>query len=308
MKLAKYRITITPTTTLSLPPYKGSTFRGGFGHALRRVICVNRGEKCTKCPLKMACIYPYIFETTSPKDEKSKDSPHPFIIEPPLSEKRHYSRDDKLDLHLILIGQAINYAPYFIFAFEELGRLGIGKDRGKYRAVEVINIGYDRETLIYDGDSHIKDDCQMINTINMIHEVSQLNHDRITFRFLTPTRIKYKGKLTKDLNFEVLMRNLLRRLSWLAEIHCDEKWDLDYKGLISRAKERVTTTHSDLWWHDWERYSLRQDKKLKMGGFLGEITFEGELTEFLSFLKLGEYLHIGKGTVYGLGKYEIMGD
>jgi len=44
-----------------------------------------------------------------------------------------------------------------------------------------------------------------------------------------------------------------------------------------------------------------------MGGFLGEITFEGELTEFLPFLKLGEYLHIGKGTVYGLGKYEIVG-
>jgi len=100
----------------------------------------------------------------------------------------------------------------------------------------------------------------------------------------------------------------LRRLSWLAEIHCDEKWDLDWKGIINRAKEQVTITHSDIWWHDWERYSQRQDKKLKMGGFLGEITFEGELTEFLSFLKIGEYLHIGKGTVYGLGKYEIVGE
>ena len=49
-------------------------------------------------------------------------------------------------------------------------------------------------------------------------------------------------------------------------------------------------------------------KKLKMGGFLGEITFEGDLAEFLPFLKLGEYLHIGKGTVYGLGKYEIVGE
>lgn len=310
MNLAKYKLTITPQTNLALPPYKGSTFRGGFGHALRRVICVNRGETCTECLLRTACIYPYIFETTSPSEakRKSENSPHPFIIEPPLSEKRHYSRDDNLDLHLILIGRAINYASYFIFAFEELGRLGIGKDRGRYRVAEVINIGYDREALIYDGDSHIKDDCQMINTINMILEVSQLNHDRITLRFLTPTRIKYKGKLTKDLNFEVLMRNLLRRSSWLAEIHCDEKWDLDYKGLINRARDRVTTTHSDLWWHDWERYSQRQDKKLKMGGFLGETTFEGDLAEFLPFLKLGEYLHIGKGTVYGLGKYEIVRD
>ncbi|MCE8429907.1 MAG: CRISPR system precrRNA processing endoribonuclease RAMP protein Cas6 [Candidatus Methanoperedens sp.] len=48
--------------------------------------------------------------------------------------------------------------------------------------------------------------------------------------------------------------------------------------------------------------------KLKMGGFLGEITFEGDLNEFMPFLKLGEYLHIGKGTVFGLGKYEIIGE
>ena len=312
MKLAKYKLTISPTTNLSLPPYKGSTFRGGFGHALRRVMCVNRGETCAKCPLGKGCVYTYIFETAPRQavNETSEDAhlPHPFIIEPPLDEKRHYTTDDNLELHLLLIGQAINYAPYFIFAFEELGRIGIGKDRGKYRIESVTNIGCGKETLIYDGDSHIRDSQQVIDSTDIRNVASQLNRHQITLRFLTPTRIKYKGKLTKDLNFEVLMRNLLRRSSWLAEIHCDEKWDLDYKGLINKAKEQVTTTHSDLWWHDWERYSQRQDKKLKMGGFMGEITFEGDLAEFLPFLKLGEYLHIGKGTVYGLGKYEIVGE
>ncbi len=65
---------------------------------------------------------------------------------------------------------------------------------------------------------------------------------------------------------------------------------------------------SDLKWHDWERFSERQGTKLKMGGFLGEITFEGDLAEFIPFLVLGEYLHIGKGTVLGLGKYELEGE
>ncbi|MEA1866245.1 MAG: hypothetical protein U9N46_13840, partial [Euryarchaeota archaeon] len=241
MKLAKYKLIITPTTNLSLPPYKGSTFRGGFGHALRRVMCVNRGETCTNCPLGTTCVYTYIFETTSQQavNKTSEDAhlPHPFIIEPPIDEKRHYSRDDTLDLHLLLIGQAINYAPYFIFAFEELGRLGIGKDRGKYRIESVVNIGCGKETLIYDGDSHIRDSQQAIDSTDIQNAASQLNHHQITLRFLTPTRIKYKGKLTKDLNFEVVMRNLLRRQSSLAKIHCDEKWDLDYKTLINRAKE-----------------------------------------------------------------------
>jgi len=46
---------------------------------------------------------------------------------------------------------------------------------------------------------------------------------------------------------------------------------------------------------------------MKLGGFVGNITFEGDLKEFLPFVKLGEYIHIGKQTSFGLGKYEIVG-
>jgi CRISPR-associated endoribonuclease Cas6 len=127
----------------------------------------------------------------------------------------------------------------------------------------------------------------------------------VKLRFLTPARIKYNGKFIDDANFEIVIRNLLRRLSSIAEVHCGEKWELDWKGLIERSKE-IKTVNSDLAWKDWERYSQRQDTKLKMGGFLGDIAFEGDLAEFMPYLKLGEFLHIGKGTVFGLGKYEIV--
>jgi hypothetical protein len=32
---------------------------------------------------------------------------------------------------------------------------------------------------------------------------------------------------------------------------------------------------------------------------------EGKFAEFMPVITLGELLHMGKGTVYGLGKYEI---
>ena len=110
----------------------------------------------------------------------------------------------------------------------------------------------------------------MIDSADLVWGASQINYHQVTLRFITPTRIKYNGKLTKDIDFEIVVRNLLRRLSWLAEVHCDEKWDMDWKGVINRAKERVKTVYSDLRWHDWERYSQRQATKMKMGGFLGE--------------------------------------
>jgi len=58
-------------------------------------------------------------------------------------------------------------------------------------------------------------------------------------------------------------------------------------------------------WYDWERYSSRQDRRMKLGGFVGEITYLGDLKDFLPFLLLGSYIHVGKGATFGLGKYRI---
>ncbi|MCL0035020.1 CRISPR system precrRNA processing endoribonuclease RAMP protein Cas6, partial [Dehalococcoidia bacterium] len=127
---------------------------------------------------------------------------------------------------------------------------------------------------------------------------------RLAIRFVTPTRIKYQGRIEPEVNFCVLIKNLLRRISLLSEMHCNSRLDLDYAELIEKAKN-VRIINSNLRWYDWERYSSRQKAKMKLGGFVGNITFEGDLAEFMPFIKLGEYLHIGKGTSFGLGEYVI---
>ncbi|HDZ02552.1 MAG TPA: CRISPR system precrRNA processing endoribonuclease RAMP protein Cas6 [Nitrospirae bacterium] len=66
--------------------------------------------------------------------------------------------------------------------------------------------------------------------------------------------------------------------------------------------------YRNLKWYDWERYSARQETKMKMGGFVGEITFEGDIEPFMPILKAGEVLHVGKGTGFGLGKYKSAAD
>jgi hypothetical protein len=56
--------------------------------------------------------------------------------------------------------------------------------------------------------------------------------------FLTPTRILYNSHLTLDLEFHILIRNLLRRLSLLYYFHCSgDPSDWDFKGIIEKAKE-----------------------------------------------------------------------
>jgi len=43
----------------------------------------------------------------------------------------------------------------------------------------------------------------------------------------------------------------------------------------------------------------------ELSGFVGEATYEGELSEFLPWLALGELIHIGKHTAWGNGRIEL---
>jgi CRISPR/Cas system endoribonuclease Cas6 (RAMP superfamily) len=54
------------------------------------------------------------------------------------------------------------------------------------------------------------------------------------------------------------------------------------------------------------RVSGRQKKRIEMGGLVGKVTYEGDLTDYLPLLALGELIHVGKGTVFGNGQYEIV--
>ena len=123
--------------------------------------------------------------------------------------------------------------------------------------------------------------------------------------FLTPARLKFSGELTSDLEFHILFRSLLRRISLLSYFHCGEELNVDFRGLIKES-ETIRTIKSNLRWYDWERYSARQDTRMKLGGLIGRVAFSGDLVPFWPYLSLGEFVHVGKGSSFGLGKYEIL--
>ena len=102
------------------------------------------------------------------------------------------------------------------------------------------------------------------------------------------------------------MRSLLRRISLLGKIHCKSTWDLPFKLLIEQAEKTVDILEINTTWQDWERYSSRQDQRMKFGGFIGSVTYQGRLNPFMPFISLGEIIHIGKNTTFGLGKYVVL--
>ncbi|MCF6155462.1 MAG: CRISPR system precrRNA processing endoribonuclease RAMP protein Cas6 [Candidatus Brocadia sp.] len=355
-RLAKFRFTVCAKEHIRFPTYKGAAFRGGFGYAFKRVVCVIKGKGCDECLLKQKCIYSYIFETPPPQDTEIlrlyPKVPHPFVIEPPSDKKQSFAPGEAFTFHLILIGQAIDYLPYFIYTFTELGKQGVGQGRGKYDLLKVEGIGLENESVqIYNSkDQTLTNHYPIIQARQFVQEnmenrsmakcnktfsslqgknsavsspyegedkggVKNLpqqgsshgnNHNnKITISLLTPLRLRFDGHITDKIEFHVLIRNLLRRISSLSYFHCGEKLELDFKGLIEKAKT-VRQTASDIQWFDWKRYSTRQEEWMSLGGVTGTVSYEGDLNEFIPLLKLGEYVHVGKGTSFGLGKYEIL--
>ena len=310
LKLAKYRFVLEAIEPMSLPPYKGAVLRGGFGHAFKRMACLQPGGMCDACQERARCAYSYVFETPAPPDSEvlrtHEAVPRPFVFEPLLDGKTDYQPGDELTFELILIGRGIDYLPYFILAFKSLGDEGLGSGRGRFRLKQV----WARdplgpwETLIYDGPSDtLRTVAMTAGMIDIERAAAALPEQAITIRFVTPTEIKHDGKIVHEPAFHMLIRALLRRVSSLYYFHCGERWEADYRGLIERARA-VETVEAEVGWQDWERYSSRQERRLEMGGVVGKVRYVGSLADFRPLLVLGSVVHVGKACVFGNGQYE----
>jgi CRISPR-associated endoribonuclease Cas6 len=287
---------------LKLPPFKGSTLRGGFGTAFRQAVCVTHQKNCTQCLLLHNCVYSYVFETPIP--DKSKvltkypNAPHPFVFDPPLEDRTEYEPGEILELGLTIFGKSIEHLPYFIWAFEVLGKKGIGVKRGRFHILSVTQ----GNRVIY-RDKKLRYEIRRESWEDLLSNTNSPGNE-IKFEFLTPTRMLYRGKLVKVPEFHHLIRNLLRRINLMTHFHQDFIFDADVKKLI-RESEKVKIKKHSIKQGFIKRYSSRQKQKISMFGFTGEIIYEGNFEPFWIYLKLGEILHIGKATSFGFGKYKM---
>ncbi|MBM4429600.1 MAG: hypothetical protein FJ026_04525, partial [Chloroflexi bacterium] len=263
-RLASYRFTLTALDSLELPPYKGNVLRSGFGMAFKRLVCLqkDRQQPCPTCLVKNNCPYAYIFETPLPQDagvlRSYSEVPHPFVLEPPLDTRSVYQAGETMDFGLVLVGRAINYLPYFIVVFSELGKLGLGRSRGRFAlaAVHAVQPFSGQEALVYGQEGTIRDVDLRVGWQESINQgisggatpsAIENRPSAITLRFLTPTRLVSGGHLVDRPTFQELLRGLLRRLSALCYFHCGERLEVDFPGLIAAAGQVRTAAMSLQW-------------------------------------------------------------
>jgi hypothetical protein len=313
--LARFRFILESKDQLALHPRNpGNTLRGAFGSTFKRLVCPTPGDCRETCRLKATCPYGQIFEPSPPPGTErlslNQDIPRPFILRPSAGHQMVARPGQTLHFETVLIGQAVDCLPYFLVTFRELGEQGIGIGRGRYKINRVLLMTEREESIeVYSGTDNLvrpspsritfKDCCRLAERLVTRHP------SLVTVRFVTPTHLKANGSIVQRPDFHHLIKRLRDRINALAHFYCQDALDLDHKAFGQRA-ETVRTVNCRVRWEERDRRSWKTGLAHEMGGFVGEVTYEGELAEFLPLLILGQYTHVGKYAVWGNGRYELI--
>ena len=310
-----FRFHLEPQAPLHMPAYnKGNVIRGGFGSAFRRIVCHASCREPESCELRNVCPYTAVFQPFVPEDSekisRNRDIPRPFVIKPPLETKETYLPGERLSFDMVLVGKIKDYLPYFIVTFKELSQAGLGRDRAPVELVGVDYVGRGgTPASVYTKDDNlVRPPAEAMSWTDLCPNGS--NNDaakirQITLRFLTPTLLRADGIVSRRPSFGPLAKRLRDRINALSYFYCGAGLDIDFKAFGDVAG-KIKTVSDSTGWVESSRYSRRREVTHDLSGFIGEVTFDGDLEMFLPYLKLGEYLHVGKNAVFGNGWYEIV--
>jgi hypothetical protein len=310
--LAKYRLTFLPQEKLLLPAHnKGNTLRGAFGSIFKNIVCIDYKLDCYQCSLAPKCVYQLVFQSQVPPNarrlRKNQDIPRPFIIKPALETKKLYLPDEPLVFQIVLVGLVTEYLPYFLVTFREMGLKGFGLSRAKAHLakVEAYLPELQEWQEIYRGsDGLVKNLAAVWSYDQVCSKAQKLPKDSLTIQFLTPTRLVYNKQIVHQPKFHYLIKRLRDRINALAVFYCQDELKIDHKAFGQRA-EQVKTIAQHTFWKELSRYSSKRKLTQDLSGFMGWVTYEGPLEEFLPFLLIGEWIHVGKAALWGNGWLQI---
>jgi len=326
IEYSKFMFELEVSERLRISPFFENTLRGLIGAQIHKLCCNKTLEKCDSCSDRHSCLYSYLYNTpakiNSQNLSKYNALPHPYIFFFPRN-RLIFEKGDKIIFYLTLFGKALNYLSYYVHAVSNACKAGIGRNRvplvlsnveavysegfsEKIYSVEAPFLNsFKRQSLDIESSiaNILLDDCEISNNKEKSDADARAGVSNIKLSFDTVFRVKENEKLISEIEFSTIIKSLLRRFSNIAYFHCGNETEIDFKKIIEKAK-KVSILKKDINWFEYDRYSSRQNAKMKLGGIIGEITFKAA-GAWAELLKIGKIIHIGKNTSFGFGKYDI---
>lgn len=307
LQLARYRFYWKVSSSLVLPEYAGSTLRGVYGRALRDVACVTRARECQGCVLFDRCPYPILFEPKwlSGLAGRQDGTPvlAPYAIEPEFPGATRLVPGDSYVFDMVLMTpQALERLPVIIAAWQRAFSKGVGPAWGKATLLRVNQIVHgDSAVPVYEcAVAGVQPHSAQVVVPYFSGPVD------VDLALVTPLRITRQGRLVREdrITAAIFLRQLIRRISFMINAHNPGFYPLAQIHQLNELADSVVEGRRELRWEDCKRYSMRQQQQVPLGGVMGRWQFLQVPAPLLPFLYVGQWLHNGKGAVFGLGRYQ----
>jgi hypothetical protein len=255
--------------------------RGAFGAVLRDTV--------------PAEAYSRLFEpgkALGPAPSGLSDWPRPFVLRVAHLDGLTISPGNMLflDAHVFDLHQPA--LIHFQTALAHLAEMGLGPGRG-------------RAMLEGTEELDLDDSPRESGIPNLVPlDAGGEKLESATVQFRTPTELKSEGGLAERPEFSVLFRRLRDRISTLRALYGHGPLQIDFRAMGERA-ERIRIRRCELNWEQVSRRSGRTGQVHSIGGFTGEAVYEGELGEFLPWLKAARWVGVGRQTVWGKGDVRV---
>lgn len=302
--LLSLRLHYTATAPLPVERYSGSTWRSGFGAKLRELACVTGASTCDGCPVRHNCAYGAVFDTVQPLEAATSahsslnarhhEQPHPYLLSPHRIDERSAIVD------FTIVAPAAAHLPLMLRALRRLRPTN--KLDGEWHLQAIT----ERTGVQPDCDHPVWTTGQNWPRLALKNPECPPAPQAVRVSLEHPLRLRIKGQYLspESFSFEAMLAALLRRIQMLNGLAPAETSPIDFHALVSNSKA-LPMRDVQLQWQDWSRYSSRQKQSIPMGGIVGSFELHGDLAAVWPHLWLGQWLHVGKGAVMGLGRYRL---
>ena len=332
---AKLRVTFKSISDVVLSNYKGSTLRGMFKTALRRVCCPYSDVQCGSCTRAQECVYGTI---TEHRTKTGENTVLPYVINCSSLKRNIYSKDEALSFELVLVGRALTYLPHIIASLSAWDLLDVGRfqplirqgeierygppadwpgkirPKGRLRLETVEQISGDSVHPLYGPRRPFK--MPVAETFSCESGMDD-GKWRVKLNFLAPTRItrrvieedgnKKRKKLIQPdaMDFHLFFNSIRTRIYGLCEHFGDGITPLAKEALEDAESgfNAVKVAENRLRMEKVRRYRGNMTKWVHLDGFVGSVTFENVPGSLIPWIMAGELLHIGRFPTLGFGEY-----
>jgi CRISPR-associated endoribonuclease Cas6 len=302
------RFTAEARTIIRFGPQAGAQLRGALWAALQQFACTDsmarsRPDHSAHCPMCR------LMALETLQSARGMNPARPFAIQPPLM--TYFQSGEMFTFGISLFGDAADLFSYICQAVYRMGEIGVGYGRGQFilKQVEAINpLTGSTESVL--RDRRISAPGIPVTADHIRQAAARLPTSQIRLRFLTPTQIIAEGSTMPQPEFDKLIARLLERCQSL-ELHYANQptpqplWRDLYFELTESAKNIRLAQNQTRWLHV-QSGSRRSNFATSIGGFIGEVVYEGYLPLFREWLLWGQSVHVGKNAVKGNGWYEIV--